>query len=137
MTETLINGMIKPPCSVTLGADLLTIDVENESIEMSFLGTEDFITPRGSVQGGFVAAMLDELLALVIIAVKNGSHIPITLDLNVSYLRPVMPGKIWGTGKIIQMGRTMAFVEAELHDADKKVLARATSTVKVVERKPK
>jgi acyl-coenzyme A thioesterase PaaI-like protein len=51
-----------PPAAVLLGWRLVAVDPAAGTIEVSFTATERFLNPVGDVQGGFLAAMLDDTL---------------------------------------------------------------------------
>jgi uncharacterized protein (TIGR00369 family) len=88
----------------------------------------------GFVQGGFIAGMLDSAMGLAMRSLlPDGATAP-TLELKVSYLRPAPIGPLVGHGRVLQAGGTIAFLEGELTDDDGTVLARATSTVRIVRR---
>lgn len=98
---------------------------------MQFDAPQAFTSPRGSIQGGFVAAMVDEVIGIPVLVKSGGANAPLTLELSVTYIQPVMPGRIYGEGQIVRMGRNIAFLEAQLYDKTGKLLVKATSTVKV------
>jgi len=45
-----------------------------------------------------------------------------------TFFRPAMPGTLKGIGRVAKWGRTIAFTEGELYDADGRLLAKATGT---------
>src|SRR5258707_563973 len=51
-----------PPAATLLGWELLAIDPEAGTIEVAFTAREQFLNPVGAIQGGFLAAMLDDTL---------------------------------------------------------------------------
>jgi hypothetical protein len=51
-----------PPAAELLGFKLVEIDPDAGTIEVGFTATEQFLNPAGTVQGGFLAAMLDDTL---------------------------------------------------------------------------
>ena len=51
-----------------------------------------------------------------------------TLEMKTSFLRPGLPGKLRGVGRVIKWGRTIAFTEGELYDAEGRLLAKASGT---------
>jgi acyl-coenzyme A thioesterase PaaI-like protein len=58
-----LEGRRDPPAAaVLLGWRLVSVDPEAETIEVAFTATERFLNPAGDVQGGFLAAMLDDTL---------------------------------------------------------------------------
>jgi hypothetical protein len=59
-----------PPAAATLGLELIDADVENGTIEVAFAAIEDFITPRGDVLEGFLAAMLHEVVGPALLATR-------------------------------------------------------------------
>ena len=61
----------------------------------------------------------------------NGQVNPLTLDINVQFLRPCAVGEILVRAKYIKEGRTIAYTSAELFQNDK-IVASATATSKLV-----
>jgi uncharacterized protein (TIGR00369 family) len=51
-----------------------------------------------------------------------------TLEMKTSFLRPGLPGQLKGIGRVIKWGRTVAFTEGEIYDAEGRLLAKATGT---------
>lgn len=61
-------GPSRRPAAVILGWELEAIDPDAGTIELSFTASERFVNPAGHVQGGFLAAMLDDTLGPVLVA---------------------------------------------------------------------
>ncbi len=118
-------------CDLTR-SEVLDYDVETGTSRMRFVAPELFCSPRGVLQGGFVAAFIDDVIGLPVLVKSGATLVGITLDLNISYLQPVKPGVLIGTARIVKMGRSVAFLEAELADEGGQLLARATSTVSLM-----
>jgi uncharacterized protein (TIGR00369 family) len=117
-----------PPAAVLLGWKLLGVDPDAETIEVSFTATEQFLNPAGDVQGGFLAAMLDDTLGPALVAtLADGQWAP-TIDLQVQFLRPAQPGELRGTGRVVRRGREVAFLAGELRGADCVLVATATAS---------
>jgi acyl-coenzyme A thioesterase PaaI-like protein len=57
-----------PPAAVLLGWELVSIDPDAGTIEVAFTATAQFLNPAGVIQGGFLAAMLDESRQTVAVA---------------------------------------------------------------------
>jgi acyl-coenzyme A thioesterase PaaI-like protein len=53
-----------PPVAAALGWELVAVDPERGTIEVSFQACPEFVNPAGTVQGGFLAAMLDDVEAV-------------------------------------------------------------------------
>lgn len=121
-----------PPCAKLLGWELLGEWPEEGRIEIAFHPTESMLNPRGTVQGGFVAAMLDDTMGPALVSMTGGTEVPASIDINVSFLKPVMPGRVIARGRVVGRGRNIAFLEAELFDDAGVLLARATSSARVM-----
>ena len=84
------------------------------------------------VQGGFVTGMLDCCMAQFLIYKSKGKQIPLTLDIDVKFLRPCAPGPLKTVAMIIKEGRSICFTEAVLYQNDK-IIATSSATNKMVE----
>jgi len=129
---SVFDNFVRPPCAETLGWQLVEADPDTGTVRVSMEGKSAFCNPGGNIQGGFVAAMLDDTLGPTVLVRSGGTHYCATIDLNVSYLAPARPGSFTGVGRIVQMGKTVAFLEGELFDADNRCVARATASARVV-----
>ncbi|MCB2085773.1 MAG: PaaI family thioesterase [Sphingomonadaceae bacterium] len=116
------------PHAKLLGAQAVDFDEATQTITMRFAAPPEFITPRGSVQGGLVAGFLDEAMGWAYTRATGGTHSPLMLDLNISLLKPVPEGPLLAKGRVVRAGRRVLFLEAELMLEDGTVLARSTST---------
>ena len=101
---------------------------------MAFAATEAFTNPAGNVLGAFLAAMLFDTVGPALLATLEPDQFQSTLQLNVSFLRPVRPGRVVGRGRVVHRDGDLAFLEASLADADGAVIATATATARVIPR---
>ena len=122
------NSKKRPPCSDTLGMRLAEVDQDAQTIRMDFDVSPSFANPTGAVQGGFIAAMMDEAMSTCVIIASNVTMTAPTLEMNTSYLRRLMPGPAQVEARILKLGRSAAFMEADCFDADGKLVAKATAT---------
>ena len=122
------NSKKRPPCSDTLGMRLADVDQDAQRIRMDFDVSPSFANPTGAVQGGFIAAMMDEAMSTCVIIASNVTMTAPTLEMKTSYLRRLMPGPAHVDARILRLGRSAAFMEAECFDADGKLVAKATAT---------
>ena len=120
------------PCIDTLGAKVIRFSSEPPEIEMEFEAIYDFTHSDGQVvQGGFVTGMLDAPMAHLLMGLFDFKIIPMTLDLNVSFLAPTRQGKLNCIAEVLQLGKSTAFMTSKLYQQDK-LVASATSTVRLV-----
>jgi uncharacterized protein (TIGR00369 family) len=130
-----INGRAPMPrAAATLGFEFVGADVEAGTIEVAFAATEAFTNPAGNVLGAYLAAMLYDTVGPALLATLEPDQFQSTLQLNVSFLRPVRPGRILGKGRIVHRDGDLAFLEASLFDAAGAVITTATATARVISR---
>ncbi len=133
-----IPGSDEEPNSLRmLGWELLDWDPEALKIKVGFQTRKEFRNPGGVIQGGIIAAMIDDAFGPMCILASGRTKRPLTLDLNVSYLAAGNHGKFTCEARIIRQGKSISFVEGELFDATGELVARATSTVRLVPMQPK
>ena len=122
------NSKKRPPCSDTLGMRLAEVEQDAQRVRMDFDVPGMFANPTGAVQGGFIAAMMDEAMSTCCIIASNVTMTAPTLEMKTSYLRRLMPGPASVEARILKWGRSAAFMEAECFDAAGKLVAKATAT---------
>lgn len=132
MADSIFKRLPAPPAAETLGWELISEDPEAGTIEIAFHPGEAFLNPHGTVQGGFVAAMLDDTMGPAFVSKNDGACVPSTIDMHVSFVRAVKPGRVIGKGRVVSQGKSIAVLEAELFDTDGNLLARATSSARIV-----
>jgi uncharacterized protein (TIGR00369 family) len=120
-----------PAAAVTLGWELVAVNPDEGTIEVAFTATDAFLNPAGVVQGGFLAAMLDDTLGPALVAGLDPGDFAPTTDLHVQFLRPARPGRLLGRGRVVRRGRDVGFLAGELLDGDGVVVAVATATVQI------
>jgi uncharacterized protein (TIGR00369 family) len=130
----IMAGKLPPPrVAETLGIVFTSIDPEAGSIEVEFQAKAEFTNPMGNVQGGFLAAMLDDTMGPALAATLREGEFAPTLNLNVSFERAAKVGKILGKGRVLKRGKDVCFLSAELYQDDQRVAsATATALVRVV-----
>jgi uncharacterized protein (TIGR00369 family) len=87
----------------------------------------------GVAQGGFVCAWIDAAMAHASLSLQP-EMTPMSLELKVSYFAPARPGRVTAEGWIERPGKTNCFAEGRLVDAAGRVLAKASSTIRLIPR---
>ncbi len=129
-TGTLLDKFEMPPAAKFLGFEFIELDRENMTMRVHFEATKHMLNPRGSIQGGFLTAMLDEVMGSMILALTQKG--PASMDLHTQFLRPAHPGQILGEAKVTHLGKSTAFTEGTLFDEEGKKLAFAVQTQKLL-----
>ncbi|QUD86132.1 PaaI family thioesterase [Phenylobacterium montanum] len=87
----------------------------------------------GVAQGGFVCGWIDAAMAHASLSIFP-EMTPMSLELKVSYFAPARPGRVVAEGWIERRGRTTCFAEGRLLDTAGHVLAKASSTIRLIPR---
>jgi uncharacterized protein (TIGR00369 family) len=127
-----MQGRVEPPpAAATLGWELLAVDPDAGTIEVAFRASEAFLNSVGVIQGGFLAAMLDDTLGPALVAMLGPGEFAPTTDLHVQFLRPARPGRLVGRGRVVRKGKDVGFLSGDLVDEAGVVVATATATAQI------
>jgi acyl-CoA thioesterase len=112
-------------------AQLLGIEVEHIGSGTATLGLE--IRPKlkqnhGVVHGGAIASLIDTATAFAILTQLKPEERVSTVDLTISYLRPLREGRVRAIARVLRAGRRLFVVSAEVLGSDEKLAATALST---------
>jgi uncharacterized protein (TIGR00369 family) len=100
--------------------------MQDGQAEMSWTPTPDMANPFGSVHGGIIATVIDEVTGAAMMSSIESGTAP-TVSLNVEYLHAIPIGGTYSAvGEIVRMGRAMAICDARILNEEGKVLARGT-----------
>lgn len=91
---------------------------------------EAHFNSRSVAHGGVVMSLLDVAMAT---AARSGSGAPgvVTIEMKTSFMRAA-EGAVRANGQMIHRTATLAFCEAELHNARGQLCARASGTFKLM-----
>ena len=108
---------------------VLSTDRKLGVVRAEFEAMKRFCHTDGTiVQGGFISGWLDFSMAQAVI-VRAAEPVGVaSLELKVNFLQRVGPGRVIAEGRVLRMGRRVAFLEASLFDPAGAVLATASST---------
>jgi len=127
-----VNGDSPPsPAATLLGWTLRAIDPESATIEVGFTLDVRFTNPAGHIQGGFLAAMLDDTLGPALVATLDHDQFAPTASLHVQFLEPAFPGAYIGRGRVVRRGASLAFLAGELLTESGTAVATANATTTI------
>ena len=86
------------------------INYKEDCLELEGEFPEETLNPDGSVQGGMMTAMLDDVTALLIIINSNATIYPSSTNLHSHHHRPLFKGSVTAKAHLIKMGKTIATV---------------------------
>lgn len=125
------NLLSKPPhpSAAHLGFELIGFDENAHTVDAAFTVPEDAANPGGTAQGGYITAMLDEVMSLSGSIAQDGPAMSPTLQMTISFIRPVPIGvRVIGRGELVRRGHAAIFTQGTLHSEDGKLLAQATAS---------
>ncbi|MDQ6653607.1 MAG: PaaI family thioesterase, partial [Acidobacteriota bacterium] len=112
-------------------ARLLGIELEHVGTGTATLVLEvrkELTQNHGVVHGGAIASLIDTATAFAIISVLPTGEKVTTVDLTISYLRPVTGGRLKAVAKVLRSGRRLFAVSADVFDGAGRLTATALST---------
>jgi uncharacterized protein (TIGR00369 family) len=122
------DGRLPPPrVAATLGMQITKVEAESGVVEADFEGKPEFANPVGNVQGGILAAMLDDTMGPALACQLAAGEFAPTLSLNVSFLKPAKPGRLRGVGRVVRRGKDVCYLAGELFQ-NGELVATATAT---------
>jgi len=112
-----------------------TVGLENfggepGSIHVELVPERRHYNPLGTVHGGVLATLLDTAAACSVHSTLAPGEAYTSVDLTVKFLRPVTTdsGRLRAEGSVLQRGRRTSLAQAHLYDAQRRLVAHATST---------
>ena len=76
--------------------------------------------------------MVDSAMSQFLIYLSKGKELPLTLDLDVKFLKPCVPNVlVKATGKIVRKGKSVVFTSGEIYQDDQ-LIAIATASNKII-----
>ena len=90
------------------------------------------LNPNGTVQGGQMNSMLDDVTSLLLIYESQGAIYPNSTNLHSIHHRPLFKGNVIATAEIIKKGNTIATIKGELFNPDGKIAATLLHTAVIM-----
>ncbi|MBQ0138429.1 MAG: PaaI family thioesterase [Kurthia sp.] len=126
LDELLKLGVQQPESEQLLGVEF--IEASEGKSTCKWLVSEKLRNGNGVTLGGYVTSAADIGMAYAMLSVIEMNSSFTTLSINTTFHRPALVGEIMIHSSIKRLGKTTAYVEAELFQNDK-LIASATSTV--------
>jgi len=112
-------------------------DASPGAVEIAFEAGPQHLNLQGLVHGGILATLADTAMGLAVRTVLEAGRRHVTVQLGVEFLSPGRPGRITARGRSVKIGTQLGFAEADVVNADGRLLARAHSTLSVTKQKPR
>jgi uncharacterized protein (TIGR00369 family) len=82
----------------------------------------------GVVQGGVITQIADAAMGMSLATLQPDGIWNTTIELKINFIRPAIKGRLRAVGRVIEMGETLLFGEADVVDEGGRLIARASST---------
>jgi len=91
--------------------------------------TKGLQNPSGMLHGGVAASLIDEVTTYALVIKDKESRFGVSVNLSCSYVSAGRPGEtIYIEGKVLKVGKTLAFLEGVIRDEKGNVLVHAHHT---------
>jgi uncharacterized protein (TIGR00369 family) len=128
--EGMIEGRIPPPPIAEMASSRLVSVGDGEAV-FRCRPDESWLNPLGLVHGGLLCTLLDSAMGVAVQSTQPVGHGYATIELKVSFLKPVAfdGSELEARGRVLRVGRRIAFAEAHAHDGQGTLVGHATSSL--------
>ena len=123
-----------PPGAQLLGRKWLGFDESGHAL-IRFQAQAAFTNRHGTIQGGFLAAMLDSATGICALAALGPDQTVVTRSLDTRFLKPAAVGPITARARVVERTDRDMVVQAELVDAQGITVADATARLRILAKK--
>ncbi|MDD3269844.1 MAG: PaaI family thioesterase [Syntrophomonadaceae bacterium] len=128
------SDIVPPNCVATMQSEFVEYIV-GHSISYDYPALEIFSNPRKAMQGGFIGAAFDNTFGALTFLLTGQMEMA-TIDLNVSYHKPIFENDILTVTAILQSkGKTIVNLRGEAYDRQKSLIATATTNIMLLAKK--
>lgn len=129
MTPSTLTNL--PPIHHLLGGHNIQWNADQTELEISYVALDSFTNPRGSVEGGMVCAMLDDVMGLFAYLANNQTPAT-TINLTMDFLRSCQVGTVLTKCRFTKQGKAILSLESEAWQ-NQKMIARSTANFMVLQ----
>jgi uncharacterized protein (TIGR00369 family) len=115
-----------PPIAKLIGFKLAAVSPGSSTV--TFQAGPQHANPMGTLHGGVLCDVADAAMGIAYASNLAEGESFTTLELKISFLKPVWNGCLTAEGKVLKQGRTTGLVECRVTDEKGSLVAHATST---------
>jgi uncharacterized protein (TIGR00369 family) len=134
--ESLRRGMVgegpRAGWRDTVGARIAEVDAGRVVVELDAEAKHRH--EGGVVQGGIITQIADAAMGMSLMTMQEQGMANTTIELKINFIRPVVQGRLRAVGRVVEMRKSLLFSEADVYDAEGRLVARASSTCLAIPR---
>jgi uncharacterized protein (TIGR00369 family) len=125
------DGKLANPFFCMMGIEVVSMGPGKAELKMTV--RPDMHNGVGWLQGGMLAAIADEAMALALYPMLAETEGIATISESTSFIKGVRSGEIYAEGRVIRKGRRVAFTESEVYvlEPEKTILSRTSAAFAV------
>ena len=108
------------------------LNFENDIYKFELEFSKQCLNPFKTVQGGMITSAIDEITSISVNILTKDEYLPSSTDIHTTFHRPLFEGKIFGTAKIIKLGKKIVSIEGRLFSPSGKLAATGLHTALLV-----
>jgi uncharacterized protein (TIGR00369 family) len=124
--ERITRALESVPFGKLLGLKLESIRPGSATLSLEI--RDELMQNNGIVHGGAIASLIDSTTAFSIIPLLGENERITTVDLTITYLRPLVSGTMKATAKVLREGGRVIVTSADVFDAAGNLASTALST---------
>jgi acyl-CoA thioesterase len=121
------EGFQPPPCDETM--QVTVYEADNGIARGKWKVDEMFLNGHGVAMGGFLSSAADILMAYAISSKLTDHQVFSSIDLQITFHRPTFLGDVEIEARVERLGRTIAYLVADLSQGGKKVATSISSVL--------
>ena len=115
-----------PPIAVLIGFKVVAAAPGAATVTLE--AGPQHANPMGTLHGGILCDIADAAMGIAYAATLAEGESFTTLELKISFLKPIWNSALTAEGKVLKQGRTTGLVECRITDDKGSLVAHATST---------
>jgi uncharacterized protein (TIGR00369 family) len=115
------------PFAMAMGVEAVEIERGRARFRLPYRA--DFLRPGGTIGGPLLMGLADVAMYAVVLSAVGRQELAVTSSLTMNFLRKPGPAAVIAEGRLLRLGRRLAFGEVELFtEGDPEMVAHATVT---------
>ena len=133
--QRLVGGEFAPP-PIAMVFNMVLHSVDDGEAVFRCTPDESFLNPLGLIHGGVLCTLMDTAMGVAVQTKVPADVGYATIELKVSFLKPAPYDgtPLEARGRVLRVGRTIAFSEAHAYTAGGTLVGHATSSLARVDR---